>query len=642
MIANPFENKNLKLLVYDIETYPNHFLVKFLGKNNQIYSFTGANLDHLRCFINDANLFLIGFNNLFFDDLLLKYIIHNNNATTKEIYDLADKIIKMGDKKSKLYWDIWGLNISWWRSIDVYKLPKPTGGLKVRGCALHAPTIKDLPIPPGTVLTILQKIEIFKYCDNDLKTTLLVYNNVLGDIKNRLELEKMYPGTDLISKHDAGVCETIMTHEYCRRNNLKPYDLKRTIPKPGQKINLADTIPTWCEFNDPALNELLLKIKRKTGIFSSVDDKKQLTHNFTFAGVNYQFGAGGLHSEDNALILEADDDHYLIDVDVDSFYPGLIRALDIRPAHLNNVYNDIVNEQTVNRLNAKYSGDKAKAQALKIPILSNFGKTGSPYSVMFGELAQLQVTIGGQLSLLMLIEILVGMGFKVLSANTDGIFLKIKKTSLGCLRSGCALWEKITSQKLSETYYKKYIRRDINNYLAIDMNGEVVKEKGIFKKEIKGKANIISKAVADFFSKGTPVEKTITMHPYIIDFLFYFHCTHDFSLYHTRVDNDRVHLQKTNRWYISNTNVKRGELIKWGKMTDFEISRWKLTHKLDNHPNNWLKYERLANGFNSVICENLPTSPTLDIDYNHYIQAAKEIIYSVAAKTSKFKKKMKS
>ena len=49
----------------------------------------------------------------------------------------------------------------------------------------------------------------------------------------------------------------------------------------------------------------------------------------------YSFGLGGLHSEDEPLIIEADDENALTDIDVSSYYPGLVVKERLAPGHLN-------------------------------------------------------------------------------------------------------------------------------------------------------------------------------------------------------------------------------------------------------------------------------------------------------------------
>lgn len=57
----------------------------------------------------------------------------------------------------------------------------------------------------------------------------------------------------------------------------------------------------------------------------------------------------------------------------------------------------------------------------KIVLNGTFGKLGSKYSFLYSPNLMIQVTITGQLALLMLIEALEAAGISVVSANTDGI-----------------------------------------------------------------------------------------------------------------------------------------------------------------------------------------------------------------------------
>ena len=45
----------------------------------------------------------------------------------------------------------------------------------------------------------------------------------------------------------------------------------------------------------------------------------------------YSFGLGGLHSEDEPLVIEADETNAITDIDVSSYYPGLVVEERIAP-----------------------------------------------------------------------------------------------------------------------------------------------------------------------------------------------------------------------------------------------------------------------------------------------------------------------
>ena len=110
-----------------------------------------------------------------------------------------------------------------------------------------------------------------------------------------------------------------------------------------------------------------------------------------------------------------------MDCDVASYYPSIILNQGLCPANIGEnflrVYKKIVDE----RLKAKKEGDKVVSESLKIVINGSFGKFGSKFSALYAPEMLLQVTLTGQLALLMLIEKLENADIKVISANTDGV-----------------------------------------------------------------------------------------------------------------------------------------------------------------------------------------------------------------------------
>jgi hypothetical protein len=90
----------------------------------------------------------------------------------------------------------------------------------------------------------------------------------------------------------------------------------------------------------------------------------------------------------------------------------------------------------------------------------------------------IQVTITGQLSLLMLIERMENAGIEIVSANTDGIVMKIHDSQNNSYEQIVKQWELDTGFETEETIYKALYSRDVNNYIAIKEDG--FKGKGIF------------------------------------------------------------------------------------------------------------------------------------------------------------------
>ncbi len=149
----------------------------------------------------------------------------------------------------------------------------------------------------------------------------------------------------------------------------------------------------------------------------------------------------------------------------------------------------------------------------KIQINGCYGKTGSPYIILFAPQMLIQTTLTGQLSLLMLIERLELAGIQVTSANTDGVTTWVARADRGLLDALIAKWELDTGLTMEQTEYRAVYSRDVNNYFALTIDGKVKRKGQYAQGSLIGKKNpdldICSDAVAEFLAHGTPVEATI-------------------------------------------------------------------------------------------------------------------------------------
>lgn len=85
-------------------------------------------------------------------------------------------------------------------------------------------------------------------------------------------------------------------------------------------------------------------------------------------------------------------------------------------------------------------------------------------------------TITGELSLLMLIEAYELAGINVISANTDGVTVRIKKVLIDKMHQINTWWSVLTSYELERTDYQKIVFSTVNDYLAIKTDGDVKKK----------------------------------------------------------------------------------------------------------------------------------------------------------------------
>jgi hypothetical protein len=167
--------------------------------------------------------------------------------------------------------------------------------------------------------------------------------------------------------------------------------------------------------------------------------------------------------------------------------------------------------ERLSELEAELRHEQVTADSLKISCNGTFGKLGSKWSALYSPDLLIQVTVTGQLALLMLIERLEEAGLPVVSANTDGIVIKAPRKAQAGLRAVIAEWERVTGFETEETRYRALFSRDINNYVAIKEHGGV-KTKGAYAPPGLQKnptSTICVAAVTGFLEHGTPIEQTI-------------------------------------------------------------------------------------------------------------------------------------
>ena len=186
------------------------------------------------------------------------------------------------------------------------------------------------------------------------------------------------------------------------------------------------------------------------------------------------------------------------------------------------------------------------AESLKVVINSSFGKMGNQYSSLYSPQLVIQITLTGQLALLMLIETLELAGIEVISGNTDGLVIYTNRNNEALLNTVVKRWEKVTGFETEETAYKSIHMRDVNSYIAIREDGSV-KLKGAYRlKDIsKNPVNeVCVRAVVNRLTHGQDVKELIMGCTDIRDFL-------TLRVVRGGAYKDGIYLGKTVRWYKS-------------------------------------------------------------------------------------------
>ena len=615
--------------VYDIETYPNLFSVSFYnGRKHVQFEISNRKnqIDEMVDFFNKPNLVLLGYNNYRFDDYVIGFLNKNlaliKTNTPENICMLlartaSETIQYFTEGNKEIEENVKGLkrNNSF-ESIDLMKLHGIQKSLKLVAVSLKWHNIQDLPYPFDKALEENNMDEVLKYNRNDTEITFELLKKVRKEIELRYNLSILY-NNKLLSESDSGISNVLFEKMYTEKTGVTDFSNLGTFRK---FVPLSDCVFPNVEFKTPALIDLLNKIKSST---------LENSNNFEFkmkkiiiAGKGYILGKGGLHSDDSPKKYESDNNTMIIDSDVTSYYPSIIINHGIKPERLSDAFNEIMVNLTEERVKAKKEGDKIKADGLKIVINSTFGKLGFEGSFLYDLKAMFQVTINGQLYLLMLIEMLILEGFEVISANTDGIITLVPKNKEEKYYAICKEWEGKLNFTLEYTFYDKYVRRDVNNYLALTTDGKL-KSKGAFLQDLDLKKGFDSPVVAytlkAYFIDGINIEKFLKEYKDIYDF-----CISEKMGSQFKAEYDGKPIQKSVRYYVSTSGKKL-------KKYKIKINDSQPEESEDGF--NIKLYEKqvtdLVAGKTVMLFNQYEKKNNYDIDYNFYIQLANKIIHEI-------------
>lgn len=257
-----------------------------------------------------------------------------------------------------------------------------------------------------------------------------------------------------------------------------------------------------------------------------------------------------------------------------SYYPSIMISYNIAPKHLHQKsFTKMMSFLKDTRVKCKYGGDvnviegvpnKIAAEALKIVINSIYGKLGSETFMLYDRFAQMQVTINGQLMTMTLIEELELNGIHVISANTDGIVIKLPKDKEEVYKEITDRWNEFNKMGAEFEDYEVIVSRDINNYFDVQTNGDVEYKGALdpkqYLKDLKKGYDmpVVALAVYNFFRYNKPVMQTLKEHTDILDFCKTQNVGKQFNVVYETVNNSKittVYSQHHVRFYVANNGV---------------------------------------------------------------------------------------
>ena len=639
----------MNILIYDIETMQELFLIGIYNPESKTYYEFEVSKDknqldgYMRFIEQHSEYYWVGYNNLRFDSQVIEWILRNYEDWHElTALETAAKIAqKAADIIHDANYDVFPEYREEWltlKQVDLFRINHYDNknrmvSLKRLEFEMDLENIEEMPIHHTKTNMTDDEIQQTKdYCRNDIMATYEFYKVTTGDtdhplykgnnqIELRQDIEEEF-GIPCLNYSDSKIGDEMIKKYYCQERNILYSDL----PKKGMfrtEVKMRHCIADYITFQTPELKEFLKKVSKE--VLTMKDEFKE---SLQFYENTYTFAKGGLHTENKPKTFESDEDYEIIDWDVSSYYPAIIINNGRYPGHLGKEFLLGYKAMFEKRLELKPLAKKDKkiagiVGALKLAVNSVYGKSSDMQNWIYDRQLTMFTTITGELSLLMLIEAYELADIHVISANTDGVTIRIKKSLIDKMHEINKWWMDLTSYELERTDYAKIIFSTVNDYLAIKTNGEI-KKKGDFLTDFelhKNKsARIVPIALEQFFVNDVPVADTICNHTNIYDYCLRQKASKDFH-YEGHSKETKTVYNKLIRYYVSNTGEKL------------------LKVKNENSDSTAVDVSQVEAGeWLMTVCNHLtPKHPLDNINHAYYIERAERIIHKIQLEGKKRK-----
>jgi len=605
-------------IIYDIESYPNVFtLTAINAESGKVKTFECSpwrdDYAALKVFLGALKRGghrMVGFNNLGYDWPVVHQVMISEGLDAAAVAYAKTCDIIDGDHDDRFKHILWKPAIG---QVDLFKIHHfdnraRATSLKVVEFNMRSASVQDLPFPPGTVLTEEQTKVLVEYNIHDVNETHKFYDISRNKIAFREELSRKYE-QNFINANDTKIGKDYFIMEL-EKADVKCYQTRwlrgpgrpdvnlRTWNRPSaqesivsggrvpiqterRQIYLEDVIFPFIKFERPEFTAVLDWLKRQTiretkGVFTRIDPdglgsleqyanlKKEVGRiknlNCIVDGFQFNFGTGGIHGSVDSTIVEVDDDHVILDIDVTSYYPAIAISHGIYPEHLGEKFVEIYRRIRDERIG--YAKGTPENAMLKLALNGVYGDTNNPYSPFYDPQYTMSVTINGQLMLCMLAEKLMGIGCELIQINTDGLTIRAPTECKDVIGRECKSWERDTKMVLETVEYQRMFVRDVNSYIAVGVDGKV-KRKGAFEYERGWHQNqsalVVQKAVEAYLAHGKNISSFIRSHQDDFDFMLRTKVRRNSRLQIEYGPHSVSDLQNVTRYYIGHHG---GKLIK--------------------------------------------------------------------------------
>lgn len=625
--------KGKTCIVFDIEVLKNVFTCTC--KNTDTKQITVFEISPRRVDVQELvtffyeDYYFVGYNNIHYDNPILNYIImlyrehyfdrYSTRELTESVFRMSQLVI---DKNSDF--DLWK-EYKYARnflSIDLLTMLYSKAlrvSLKEMQVTMQYKNVEEFVVDWHQDLPEKDIDRLISYNINDVESTEELLYRCKDLLELRIETEKDF-GLPCLSLDRVNLGDKLLQLKVMEKTGLNKKQLEN-MKSPANYVDLEKVIFPWIKFESPILQKKLTDMKNQHNVSPG---RKGYINTFMFGEMKVTIGVGGIHGDNGTCIIKPNEDELLLDSDVNSLYPSLMRMYHLYPPKLKNVLGQIFPQIIDDRLEFKRTGQKNKNETYKYMLNGVSGKMQDETSWLFSPFTVMQVRINGQLLLLMLAERLLKLGCKLYQINTDGILYKLKKSKYEELQQVLKEWEKLTMLTLETEEFTQFYQLAINDYFGVEPNNKI-KKKGFFLTDIElGKGltpKIIPEAIINYFVHNIPVEDTIKSCKDICKFLQAEKTGKQWTVEY----NEQIQ-QRINRFYVSNSGYY---LWKW-KLDDTGKKSYQIM--LKDHG------VRLHNKFYSdedlqwKYSQGETFQSIYDIDYQYYINQCIKVIEKLKPK----------
>lgn len=459
---------------YDYEVFKHDWLVVIINPVDRTETIIVNDKEKLEAY-HDAhqNEIWIGYNNRRYDQYIHKGILLGFNP--KEVNDWIIVDDKPGWQYSSLFNTVQMINFD-------TMLRSDTGLKSLEAFMGNDVRETSVPFDIDRKLTQAEIDQTIFYCRHDVEQTIEVFLNRKEEFDAAMGLVKIFKlPLSYMGKTGAQRVAKILGGKGLKFDDEFEFPIVPTL-----RLKKYKYVADW--YRDPKNHDY--KKKQKVMI----------------AGVEHTLAWGGIHG---AIKQYYGEGIYLM-ADVTAYYPSLQERYKFG-------YRNMANPENFEKIHGenlrmKATGDKKARLPYKIADNAISGQLKDKFSPLYDPRDNNAICVNGQLLLVDLIEKLEPYIEALIQSNTDGILIKIKSLDDYELIDDIVWeWEERTGMRMGFDIYTKVFQKDVNNYLLVSADGKT-KTKGAYTKALSNVDNdlpIINKAMVDYMTKGTPVEKTI-------------------------------------------------------------------------------------------------------------------------------------